>query len=175
VSIPLFEKAVQTWNAIVNVEFATLLEAAATPLFRRGRVDASWHRGAAAGIAADGRGFGDVVERKAIEAKYVARELGADPYVAARNRCQALAEEFAAALEGLAALVTPTMTTEPIEVGSWTPRSYASGDNDVPPLAINTRPAAPTAIRSESNLSAIQARMRAYSRQAHAFEAFRAE
>lgn len=41
VSIPLFEEAVQTWNAIVNVEFATFLEAAATPLFRRGQVDAS--------------------------------------------------------------------------------------------------------------------------------------
>jgi amidase/aspartyl-tRNA(Asn)/glutamyl-tRNA(Gln) amidotransferase subunit A len=140
VSVPLFEEAVQIWNAIVNVEFATFLEAAATPLFRRGRVDASWHRGATAGITDDGRGFGDVVERKAVEGKYLVRELGADPYVAARNRCRALAEEFAAALEGLDVLVTPTMATEPIEVGCWTPHSYASGD-DVPPLAVNTRPA----------------------------------
>ena len=141
VSVPLFAEAVQTWNAVVNVEFETFLEAAATPLFRRGRTDAAWHRDAAAGIADDGREFGDVVERKAVEGKYVVRELDADPYVAARNRCQALAERFEAALDGLDALVTPTMATEPIEVGRWDPHSYSSGADDVPPLAVNTRPA----------------------------------
>lgn len=82
-----------------------------------------------------------MVQREAVEGKYVVRELDTDPYVTARNHCQALAEQFAAVLKGLDALVTPTMATEPIEVGSWTPHSYASGDNDVPPLAVNTRPA----------------------------------
>jgi len=142
VSVPLVTAAVETWNAVVNVEFATFLEAAATPLFRRGRVDAAWHRDAAAGIADPERAFGDVVERKAVEGKYVVRELGADPYVAARNRCRALAEQFAAALEGLDALVTPTMATEPIETGTWNPHTYSGGgDDEAPPLAVNTRPA----------------------------------
>lgn len=142
-SVPLVTEAVETWNAVVNVEFATFLEAAATPLFRRGEVDAAWHRDAAAGIADEDRQFGDVVQRKAVEGKYVVQELGADPYVAARNRCRALADQFADALDyDLDALVTPTMATEPIETGTWTPHTYSSGgDDSAPPLAVNTRPA----------------------------------
>ena len=141
VSVPLLSAAVETWNAIVNVEFATFLEAAATPLFRRGRVDTAWHRDAAAGLADDERRFGDVVQRKTVEGKYIVQELGADPYVAARNCCRALSAQFAAALDGLDALVTPTMATEPIETGRWDPQGYSSGTDDVPPLAVNTRPA----------------------------------
>jgi amidase/aspartyl-tRNA(Asn)/glutamyl-tRNA(Gln) amidotransferase subunit A len=142
VSVPLVTEAVEMWNAVVNVEFATFLEAAVTPLLRHGRVDAAWHRDAAAGIAADDREFGDVVQRKAVEGKYVVRELDADPYVAARNRCRALADQFAAALDGVDALVTPTMATEPIEIGTWTPHTYSSSGADAtPPLAVNTRPA----------------------------------
>lgn len=142
VSVPLITEAVEIWNAVVNVEFATFLEAAATPLFRHGTVDAAWHRDAAAGIAADDRQFGDVVQRKAVEGKYVVQELDADPYVAARNRCRALADQFADALDGLDALVTPTMATEPIETGTWSPQTYSSGgDDSAPPLAVNTRPA----------------------------------
>lgn len=52
-----------------------------------------------------------------------------------------LARRLADALTGCDALVTPTMATEPIESGSWTPHSYSSGGDSPPPLAINTRPA----------------------------------
>ena len=52
-----------------------------------------------------------MVQREAVEGKYVVRELDTDPYVTARNHCQALAEQFAAVLKGLDALVTPTMAT----------------------------------------------------------------
>lgn len=142
VSIPLVDAAVPIWNAIVNIEFATFLESTATPLFRRGSVDAAWHHDAAAGIADEDRTFGDVVQRKAVEGKYLVREHDANHYVAARNRCRALAEQFADALTGCDALVTPTMATEPIEVGTWSPQSYsAAGANAAPPLAVNTRPA----------------------------------
>lgn len=142
VSIPRVEDAVAAWNAIVNVEFATVLEAAGTPLFRRASVDASWHRDAVAGIAAEDRQFGDVVQRKAIEGKYIVQELDADPYVAARNLCRALADEFTDALTACDVLVTPTMATEPVEAGVWNPHTYSSGGDDAaPPLAVNTRPA----------------------------------
>ena len=142
VSVPLIEGAVSAWNAIVNVEFATFLESAATPLFRRESVDEAWHRAAAAGIANDARQFGNVVQRKAIEGKYLVQERDADHYVAARNYCNALAAQFADALTDYDALVTPTMATEPIEAGTWSPHSYSAGGADAaPPLAVNTRPA----------------------------------
>lgn len=142
VSVPLVEEAVEIWNAIVNVEFATVLEASGAPLLRRDFVDAGWHCDAVAGIADGDRQFGDVVQRKAIEGKYVVQELDADPYVAARNRCRVLADQFADALSECDVLVTPTMATEPIETGVWNPHTYSSGGDDAaPPLAANTRPA----------------------------------
>lgn len=142
VSVPLVEEAVSVWNAIVNVEFATILEAAATPLFRRGPVDAAWASDAAGGIAAENRSFGDVVQQKAIEGKHLVRAYDGRHYVAARNVCHALAGEFAAVLEDCDALVTPTMATRAIERGSWSPHTYSSAGTDAaPPLAVNTRPA----------------------------------
>lgn len=41
VSGPPAERAVDIWNAVTNVEFATFLENGATPLFRRGPIDAA--------------------------------------------------------------------------------------------------------------------------------------
>jgi amidase/aspartyl-tRNA(Asn)/glutamyl-tRNA(Gln) amidotransferase subunit A len=142
VSVPLVEAAVETWNAIVNVEFATVLEASGAPLLRNDPVDAGWHHDAVAGIDDGDRQFGDVVQRKAIEGKYLIQELDADPYVAARNRCRALADQFADALSECDVLATPTMAAEPIETGVWNPHTYSSGGDDAaPPLAVNTRPA----------------------------------
>jgi amidase/aspartyl-tRNA(Asn)/glutamyl-tRNA(Gln) amidotransferase subunit A len=142
VSVPLVEDAVSVWNAIVNVEFATVLEATETPLFRRGPVDAAWASDAAGGIAAPDRSFGDVVQQKAIEGKHLVRAFGGRHYVAARNVCHELAGEFAAVLADCDALVTPTMTTRAIKRGSWSPHTYSStGANAAPPLAVNTRPA----------------------------------
>lgn len=142
VSVPLVEDAVEMWNAIVNVEFATFLEGAGTPLLRRQPIDGGWHRDAVAGIAEDDREFGDVVQRKAIEGKYILQELGADPYVAARNCCLELAAQFSATLDSCDVLVTPTMPSEPIETDTWNSHTYSSGGDDAaPPLAVNTRPA----------------------------------
>ena len=70
------------------------------------------------------------------------QEQGTGHYVDARNGCEALAVQFEDALSGVDALVTPTMATEPIERGTWTPHSYSAGGQDAaPPLAVNTRPA----------------------------------
>lgn len=141
VSVPIVERAVDIWNAVTNVEFATFLEGGATPLFRRDSVDAAWHHAAAAGMADPSRQFGDVVQRKAVEGKYLVREHDADHYVAARNGCRALTDQFAEALADCDALVTPTMATEPVRSGTWSPHSYSSGGDGPPPLAVNTRPA----------------------------------
>ena len=142
VSVPGVEEAVSVWNAIVNVEFATVIEATATPLFRRGPVDAAWARGASVGMAASDRSFGEVVRTKTIEGKYLAWNCDARHYVAARNACRALADEFSAALDECDALVTPTMPSRPLERGTWSPHTYSSGSADAPPpLAYNTRPA----------------------------------
>lgn len=141
VSLPLVEEAVPVWNALANVEFATFLGAGASPLFRREGIDAAWHHGAAAGIADPDRRFGEVIQQKTVEGAYLLDCEGADHYVAARNRRRALAEEFATALADCDALVTPTMPTQPIETGAWSPTSYSSGAPDAaPPLAVNTRP-----------------------------------
>jgi len=142
VSLPLFDDAVAMWNAVTNVEFATFLGAGGTPLFRRGSVDPWWHRRAVAGIDDPARSFGDVVQRKAIEGAYLLAAEGADHYVAARNGCRALAAQFESALADCDVLVTPTMPSEPIERGTWSPHSYSSAGGDAtPPLAVNTRPA----------------------------------
>jgi amidase/aspartyl-tRNA(Asn)/glutamyl-tRNA(Gln) amidotransferase subunit A len=142
VSLPLVDDAVEMWNAITNVEFATFLGAGATPLYRRGEIDPWWHRDAVAGIDSPDRSFGDVVQRKAVEGAYLLAEERADHYVAARNGCRALAAQFEAALSDCDVLLTPTMASEPIERGVWNPHSYASGGDDAaPPLAVNTRPA----------------------------------
>lgn len=141
ISAPLAERAVDIWNAVTNVEFATFLGSGATPLFRRGPVDAAWHRDAAAGMADPSRQFGDVVQRKAVEGAYLCREHDGEHYLAARNGRRVLARRFADALADCDALVTPTMPTEPVESGSWAPHSYSSGGDAPPPLAVNTRPA----------------------------------
>lgn len=142
VSVPLVEQAVSVWNAITNVEFATFLESAGTPLYRRGPVDAAWQRDAAAGMADDSRTFGDIVQRKAIERKYLVQEHDAKHYVAARNRCCALTDQFEAALADCDLLVTPTMPVTAPEIGVWSPHTYSSaGEGASLPLAVNTRPA----------------------------------
>jgi amidase/aspartyl-tRNA(Asn)/glutamyl-tRNA(Gln) amidotransferase subunit A len=141
VSLPLLDRAVPVWNAIVNAEFAAVLGAGCTALFGRDRIDAAWHRDTVDGMADGSRAFGPVVRRKAVEGRYLLDERRGADYVAARNRRVALAEGFAGALDGLDALVTPTMPTEPVETGAWSPDSYSSGASEVPPLAVNTRPA----------------------------------
>lgn len=142
VSVPLVADAVEMWNAVVNVEFALSLGAGATPLFRRGSVDPWWHRDAVTGIDDPERSFGDVVQYKAVEGVYLLAEEHASHYVAARNGCRALAGQFESALDDCDVLVTPTMATEPIERGTWSPHSYSSaGEDAAPPLAANTRPA----------------------------------
>ncbi|WP_193767705.1 amidase [Halorientalis pallida] len=142
VSVPLVDSAVEMWNAIVNVEFSRFLAARATPLFRREAVDPHWHRDAVAGLHDPDCSFGRVVQRKAVEGAYLLAEADGGHYVSARNGCRALADQFDAALTKCDVLVGPTMATEPIERGAWDPDSYSSGGEDaVPPLAVNTRPA----------------------------------
>ncbi|WP_299232878.1 amidase [Natronomonas sp.] len=142
VSVPLFSEAVDVWNAITNVEFATSLRLSGAPLASRGPIDPEWHRAAAAGIGDPARSFGPVVRRKAIEGSHLIEGADARHYVAARNVRRAFTEQFASALEGHDAVVTPTMPVTAPELGEWSPHSYSSAGGDAPPpLAVNTRPA----------------------------------
>lgn len=142
VSVPLVKKAVSIWNAIVNIELSTFIESSGTPMFRRGPIDVAWQRDATAGIADESREFGSVVQRKAVEGKYLVQEHDAKHYVAARNKCHTLSNQFTATFSECDFLVTPTMATRAPEIGLWSPHSYSSANGDTtPPLAINTRPA----------------------------------
>lgn len=142
VSIPLVEQTVPIWNAIVNVELATFIENAAASLYRRGPKDAAWQHDAATSINNESKQFGDVIQTKSIEGKYLLQEYDSEPYIAAQNLCYTLFQEFETALNHCDFLVTPTMPTQAPEIGDWSSNSYSSASEDsLPPLAVNTRPA----------------------------------
>ncbi len=142
VSLPTVPESVYVWNAITNTELAAAFRRYGIPIERPGPFDSVRTDGMAAAIRGSGVGFGDVVREKTILGSHLLDRYGGRHYVRARNACARLREEFAAALDGRDALVSPTMPVVAPELGAWQAHSYGASDDGIDvPLAYNTRPA----------------------------------
>ncbi len=141
VSIPTLTDAVPVWNAITNAELAAAFDRALAPIERRGPFDLQWYDAAAAAVRGNGHLFGDVVKTKVILGVHLLDRYGGRQYVRARTACDRIRTEFDRALDGVDALVSPTMPVIAPEVGAWKPHSYDDENALSVPLAVNTRPA----------------------------------
>lgn len=138
-SLPTVSESVHAWSAVVNVELATKLARRGVPVGRPGPFDLDLVDAAADALEREGDGFGDVVQANAVLGAYLLGAHDGRHYVRGRNVCARISREFAAALDDVDALVSPTMPVTAPEQGAW--GGYFDDDGLDVPLAFNTRPA----------------------------------
>lgn len=158
VSVPRFDETADAWDAIANVEFATVLAAGLSPFGGVG-VDDAWHADVAAVRPAD-RAFCDRVVENALDGAALVAESGGTVYHRALAECERFADGYRKALSDHDALLAPTMPVTAPAVGEWPlssghdePRNERVGDGrehreradvvtgDRPPLSVNVRQA----------------------------------